>query len=108
MDYVIEEIFEIICDVDKVLTVKFRLEGDNEDTYREINDTDYYEWCYEIYSNDGIDLLYSGYEEEDGDYFSDHFNLDIWNMYYSNEDSVIDFMYDTYIGINSLPSSIRV
>jgi hypothetical protein len=108
MEYVIEEILEINCDVDKVLTVRFRLEEDAEDTYREINDTDYYEWCYELYSNDGIDSFYNGYEEEEGEYFSDHFNTEIWNMYYSNEDSVIDFIYETYIGVKSLPSSIFV
>jgi len=49
MDYVIEEVFEILCDIDKILTFKFRLESDGEDQYREILDSDYFEWCYEKY-----------------------------------------------------------
>ena len=53
MDYVIEEVFDIICDIDKVLTVKFKLESDDVDQYREILDSDYFEWCYEKYLGDG-------------------------------------------------------
>ena len=49
MDYVVEEVFDIICDIDKVLTVKFKLESDDDDQYREILDSDYFEWCYEKY-----------------------------------------------------------
>jgi hypothetical protein len=41
MEYTIEEIFEIICDIDKVLSVQFRIEGDGEGYYRELLDSDY-------------------------------------------------------------------
>ena len=108
MNYVIEEIFEIVCDIDKVLTVKFRLEGDGEDYYREIIDSDYYDWCHELYTNDGVDSLYNGYEEEEGEYYSNHFSVDLWNIYYRNEESVIDFIHETYIGLKSLPESIKM
>jgi len=30
MEYTIEEIYEIICDVDKILTVKFKVDGEGD------------------------------------------------------------------------------
>jgi hypothetical protein len=89
MEYTIEEIFEIICDIDKVLSVQFRIEGDGEGYYRELLDSDYYDWCYEKYVTEE-DRLMDLYEEEEGDYYEDSFSVDMWNMYYSNEEIVID------------------
>ena len=106
MEYVIEEIYEIICDVDKVLVVKFKIEGDGDGCYREIVDSDYYDWCYDLYLNDGVDAEYVGYDEEEGDYFGNHFNIDLWNMYYSDYQNVTDFINETYIGLKSLPQSV--
>ena len=106
MEYTIEEIYEIICDVDKILTVKFKVDGDGDGCYREIVDSDYYEWCNELYLNDGVDAEYVGYDEEEGDYFGNHFNIDLWNMYYSDYQNVTDFINETYIGLKSLPQSV--
>ena len=106
MEYTIEEIYEIICDVDKVLVVKFKIEGDGDGCYREIVDSDYYDWCYDLYLNDGVDTEYSGFDEEEDGYFGNHFNVDLWNLYYNDEVNVIDFIYETYIGLKSLPQSL--
>lgn len=103
MEYIIEEIFEIICDIDKVLSVQFRIEGDGEGYYRELLDSDYYDWCYEKYVTEE-DRLMDLYEEEEGDYYEDSFSVDMWNMYYSNEEIVIDFLYESYPTLKDLPS----
>ena len=103
MDYVIEEVFDIICDIDKVLTVKFKLESDDDDQYREILDSDYFEWCYEKYLRDEESDYEESYEEEEDGYFNNRFSVDLWDMYYSNEESVMDFIYETYLTIKDLP-----
>ena len=75
MDYVIEEVFEILCDIDKILTFKFRLESDGEDQYREILDSYYFEWCYEKYiSEEG-----NNYENDYESYIEGNF-IDILNI----------------------------
>jgi hypothetical protein len=104
MDYVIEEVFEILCDIDKILTFKFRLESDGEDQYREIIDSDYFEWCYEKYISEEGNNYENDYEEEGDIYFNDAFSVDMWNMYYCNEESVMDFIYETYLNVGYLPS----
>lgn len=106
MEYIIEEIYEVICDVDKIFTVKFKVDGDGDGCYREIVDSDYYDWCHELYLNDGVDTEYMGYDEEEGDYFGNNFNVDLWNMYYNDDENVIDFIHETYIGLKSLPQSV--
>jgi hypothetical protein len=104
MDYIIEEIYEIFCDTDKVLTVNFRVEGDGEDYYRELVDSDYYGWCNEHYITEGDNLTdYDRYDDED-EYMGDFFNHDKWNMYYSNEDMIIEYLYENYSDLRTLPS----
>lgn len=103
MDYVIEEIFDIVCDVDKILTVNFKLEGDEVDSYREIIDSDYFEWCYEKYLRDE-ELNYEDTYEEDDNYFNNRFSVDSWNMYYCDEETVTNFIYETYLDEKHLPS----
>ncbi len=103
MDYVLEEIFEIVCDIDKVLSVKFRLEGDGDNSYREIIDSDYFEWCYEKYITEE-EINYEEYYEEEDVYFNDRFSIDVWNMYYCDEENVTNFIYETYLNIGYLPS----
>ena len=100
MDYVIEEVFEIVCDVDKLLSVKFRLDGDGDDYYRQIVDSDYYDWCYEKFLTEEED----SYEDDEDEYFSDRFSVDSWNMNYCNEETVIEFLYEAYPNIKQLPS----
>ena len=104
MDYVVEEVFDIICDIDKVLTVKFKLESDDDDQYREILDSDYFEWCYEKYISEEGNNYDESYGEEEESYFNNRFNVDMWNMYYCNEESVMDFIYETYLDEKHLPS----
>lgn len=103
MEYIIEEIFDVVCDMDKILSVKFRIEGDGEEYYRELVDSDFYEWCYEQYINDGVDTYYGGYDEEEGDYLINHFTVDVWNMYYSDDETITEYIYDNYKDIKTLP-----
>jgi len=104
MNYIIEEIYEISCDTDKILTVVFRLEGDGEDYYRKLVDSDYYNWCNEHYISEG-ENFYELDIYDDEEYMPDYFNYDKWNMYYSNEDMVIDYIMDNYPSLKSLPSA---
>ena len=51
-------------------------------------------------------LIHYECDEEEGDYFGNHFNVDLWNMYYNDDENVIDFINETYIGLKSLPQSV--
>lgn len=99
MKYAIEEVYEIICDIDKIITVTFKVEGDGEGYYRELVDSDYYNWCYEHYVENS-DL--SEYEDEE-EMIMDYFGYDKWNMFYSNEEMVSDYLYENYVDLKSLP-----
>ena len=104
MDYIIDEIYEIFCDTDKLLTVTFKVEGDVEDSHRELIDSDFYNWCNEHYITEGENLVdYDRYDDED-EYMPDFFNYDKWNMYYSNEDMIIEYLYENYSDLRSLPT----
>lgn len=105
MEYVIEELYEINCGDDKILSVLFKVEGDGDDYYREIIDSEYYDWCHELFLTDGN--IYGDMEvcdDEESVYYDNKFNVNIWGMYYSNEENVIDFIYETYVSIKSLPT----
>ena len=44
-DYTITNILEVECDEDGYLNVKFRLEGEDVTTYREIETDEYFYWA---------------------------------------------------------------
>lgn len=101
MDYTIEEIFDIVCDSDNILTVTFKIEGDGDDYYRELVDSDYYNWCYEHYITEGQETL-EYYDEEE--FMPDYFGYDKWNMFYSNQDMVMNYIYENYSDLRVLPT----
>jgi hypothetical protein len=101
MDYTIEEIFDIVCDSDNILTVTFKIEGDGDGYYRELVDSDYYNWCYEHYVTEGQENL-DYYDEEE--LIPDYFGYDKWNMFYSNEDTVMEYIYENYSDLRVLPT----
>lgn len=101
MNYTIQEIFDIICDSDNILTLIFKVDGDGVDYRRELVDSDYYNWCYDHYINEGQDSLDYNDDEE---LIPDFFSYDKWNMYYRNEDMIMDYLYDNYSDLKDLPS----
>lgn len=104
MEYTIEEIYDIVCDIDKILTVQFKVVGDGDGHYRQLIDSDYYDWCHEHFVNDGGTSSTIGYDEEEWDYNENYFNVDMWSTNYSNEDHITEYLYETYNDIKSLPS----
>jgi|Laugrespbdmm15dd_1035085.scaffolds.fasta_scaffold49670_2 hypothetical protein len=101
MNYTIQEVYDIICDLDNILTLVFKVEGDGDDYYRELVDSDYYNWCYEHYVTDGQDFLEYVDDEE---FIPDYFGYDKWNIYYSNVDMVTEYIYMSYTDLKYLPS----
>ena len=79
------------------------LNGKNVNKYREILDSDYFEWCYEKYLREEESDYEESYEEEEDGYFNNRFSVDMWNMYYCNEERVMDFIYETYLDEEHLP-----
>ena len=64
--YFINEILEMDCDDNGYLTVKFVIEGDEENTYRELETDEYYYWVDENYNDDvGGEPLTNDWDEEE-------------------------------------------
>ena len=53
--YFINEVLEMDCDDNGYLIVKFVLEGDEENTYRELETDEYYYWVDDNYNDDHLD-----------------------------------------------------
>ena len=102
-DYRIEEVSYFHCETDGYLTVSFRLEGDPEDTYRNL-ETDEYYYCAKDESSRNNTYHTKEWDEgdfDDGSYYS-HFDFTEWMEYEHDEDKVIEFIYDNYT-IETLP-----
>ena len=55
--YIIEEVIEFECSNDGELTTQFRLEGDPDESYRQIViDENYYYFAEDICKEEGIDI----------------------------------------------------
>lgn len=96
-DYTIEEVAYFHCETDGYLTVSFRLEGDPEDTYRNL-ETDEYYYCAKDESSRNNTYHTKEWDEGDfegGSYYS-HFDFREWVDYEHNEEKVIEFIYDNY------------
>jgi len=109
-NYVIDEVIEILCDVDKILTVKFRLNEDETTTHREIIDSEYYSWCEENHYINGeveedLEEDFDDDTEEELDYNGFHFDIEIWESNYSDVNIIIDYIYDNYHNKLDLPET---
>jgi hypothetical protein len=102
--YVIDEILEVLCDTDKILTVKFKIGEDDITTHREIVDSEYYSWCEENYFNENeMDDELDEYEEEG--YYGFRFDMGIWESKYSDSDLVMEYIYESYPHLSDLPNN---
>lgn len=102
--YVIDEILEVLCDTDKILTVKIKIGEDDITTHREIVDSEYYSWCEENYFNENeMDDELDEYEEEG--YYGFRFDMGIWESKYSDSDLVMEYIYETYPHLSDLPNN---
>jgi hypothetical protein len=103
-NYVIDEILEVLCDTDKILTVKFKIGIDDVTTHREIVDSEYYSWCEENYFNENeIGEELDDYEESG--YYEFRFDMEIWESKYSDSDLVIEYIYESYPLLGDLPNN---
>ena len=96
-DYTIEEVAYFHCETDGYLTVSFRLEGDPEDTYRNL-ETDEYYYCAKDESSRNNAYHTKEWDEgdfDDGHYYA-HFDFNEWMEYEHDEEKVIEFIYDNY------------
>lgn len=107
-DYIIEEIIETIFEKDKYILLKFKIEGDPNNGYREIEDGEYYYFCEENYLND-FQSDYGGdyYEDEEIDYLDVNFDFDKWMNYYNDNDTIINYIYDNYHRKKDLPEFLK-
>jgi asparagine N-glycosylation enzyme membrane subunit Stt3 len=101
--YFITEIVDMDCDDDGLLNVKFIIEGDETNSYREIKTVDYYEWVEENYNDETL----SDEWEEEYYPFNESFNFIQWKDYNHCEEIVIKFIEDIYPTIESLPIKIN-
>lgn len=107
-DYIIEEIIETIFEKDKYILLKFKIEGDPNNGYREIEDGEYYYFCEENYLNDfQSDYGRDYYEDEEIDYLDVNFDFDKWMNYYNDNDTIINYIYDNYHRKKDLPEFLK-
>jgi hypothetical protein len=107
-NYIIEEIIEAIFEKDKYLTIKFKIGGDPNNGYREIEDGEFYYFCEENYLNDyQSDYRDDYYEDEENDYLDVNFDYDKWMNYYNDNDTIINYIYDNYPRISDLPDFFK-
>jgi|TARA_B110000211_G_C13993463_1_gene515118 hypothetical protein len=97
--YIIEEVIEFECSNDGELTTQFRLEGDPDESYRQIViDENYYYFAEDICKEEGI-YLTKEWEEgdfEDEGHFYEHFDFKEWREYEHSEDTIKEFIYEYY------------
>lgn len=104
-DYIIDEIYEIELTGEKTLLVRFKLIGDNEESYRELFDNDYYNWCEDDFNN----MVGDSFQYDvDDDYLynsEDYFDIEEWIQSYSDSEIVMDYIYETYPLLSYLPDT---
>jgi len=106
-DYTITNILEVECDEDGYLNVKFRLEGEDVTTYREIETDEYFYWAEENFIDN--DFIYDSpiSDEEEEIYTDIVFNFNRWKEYEHDEETVTRFIEDTYRTRDELPDIIN-
>ena len=104
--YFIDEILGIDCDDKGYLNVKFKLESDEENTYRELETDEYYYWVEENFDEE------EEYNEEEWDEvtygLNEGFNFIHWKDYNHSEETVIEFIKDNFLTKNELPKKVKI
>jgi hypothetical protein len=107
-DYIIDEIIEMDCDDDGYIVVKFKIDGDNSNGFREIETDEYFYWAEENFDKNYYEIE-SPVEEDWGDnivYDDNLFNFSKWKDQYHEEETVINFIYYNYKNTKELPTLI--
>lgn len=105
--YFINNILEMDCDDNGYLNVKFMLEGDEENTYRNLLTDEYHYWVEENFYDSDADVI----NEEWDDYTcvpNKGFDFIHWINYDHNEETVIEFIYDNFLTITELPKTNKI
>ena len=95
-NYIIEEIIDITFEGEYV-TIKFKLETDCVDEYRVLQTKDYYDWCLNDHQMENV---YNFNDTEDD---LEDFNFFSWEENYSDNEYILDFIYENYHNLTDLP-----
>tara|TARA_R110002012_G_C11184323_1_gene557522 strand:+ start:65 stop:391 length:327 start_codon:yes stop_codon:yes gene_type:complete len=105
--YFIIDIVDMDCDDYGLLSVKFIIEGDESNSYREIKTDEYYEWVEENYDNEESDELITDDWDEEVYQLNETFNFIQWKDYNHSEEIVIEFIKELYPSKENLPIKIK-
>ena len=106
--YFINEILDMDCDDNGFLTVKFVLEGDENNTYRVLETEEYYYWVDDNYNDEiGGESLTDEWDEENY-HLNEGFNFIQWKDYNHSEEIVIEFIKDNFLTKEELPKKIKI
>jgi hypothetical protein len=106
--YFINDILEMDCDDNGKLNVRFVLEGDEENTYRELETNEYYDWVDENYNDGDSDEPPANDWDEEEYELTEEFNFIVWKDYNHSEEVVIEFIKDNFITKEELPKKIKI
>jgi hypothetical protein len=104
-EYIINEIIEIECDDDGYIKVKFKIEDDDSESFREIESDEYFYWAEENFDENDFDLDSPVDDEWDDNvvYSNTLFNFPKWKDQHHEEETVINFIYTTFPLKEDLP-----
>lgn len=103
-NYVISEVIDFDCDDEGLLTVTFRIDGDPDDSYRTIEDNDYYYYAEDLCKDEDTYLVKEWDDGDNGDgYYYTSFEFREWKDYEHSEDTVREFLYEYYPEKKDLP-----
>jgi hypothetical protein len=95
------------CDDNGNLNVRFVLEGDEENTYRELETNEYYDWVDENYNDEDSDEPLTDEWIEENYRLGKGFNFIEWKDYNHSEEVVIEFIKDNFLTKEELPNKIK-
>jgi len=98
----VTEIYDFNCDKGGVLTVAFHITGDPVDTYRELKTDAYFQWAKESDDTRQYHFIEQICDHPDEHGHSEYvFDFAIWEEYEHNEETVKEFLEDSY-GVEEL------
>lgn len=104
-EYVINEIIDIDCDDEGYIIVKFIIEDEEGNCSYKIESEDYFNWVEEVYGGD--DLNYGDDDWDEEFCLTTFFDFTKWMEYEHGPETVKDFIYYSFPGINDLPPPIK-
>jgi len=99
----IDEVYDFNLDEDDVLTVEFSLEGDPDNTYRELKSGAYHQWAKDGDTHRRYHFVEQICNHPDEHGHSEYvFDFEIWKEYEHDEAQVVDFL-EEHLDAGTLP-----